>query len=76
MARQASCRDRSYSFPGAMKNRKMIAPTFLGPVHRRVGILDQVIGLFTVVGIDADTDTAGHGDFVSIEQEGMGHGHR
>ena len=53
---------------------EIVAPNFLGQVHRGVGVLDQVIGLFAVGRIKTDTDTDGNGDFVPFEQHRPGQG--
>ena len=49
-----------------------VAPLFLGPIHRRVGVLHQRRRIVAVVRKDADADRRGDERFVSPENEGIG----
>ena len=42
------------------KELVIVAPTLLGVIHRRVGILDQRLRIFTVVGVGAYSDAHGN----------------
>src|ERR1700687_1741851 len=42
------------------KELVIVSPTFLGVIHRRVGILDQRLRIFAVVGVGAYADAPGN----------------
>jgi hypothetical protein len=49
-----------------------VAPELLRAIHRDVGVLQQLLGIVRIVGIDADADRRGHVDVVLFDPERMG----
>ncbi len=48
----------------------LVAAVFLGVVHRRIGVLQDLFRIGPVLGEHADADAGGHGDLVVREPDG------
>ena len=59
---------------GRFEKLIVLPAVFLGLVHRRVGILDQGLGIEAIVGIDAEADAGGDVQVVLIDGMGFGDG--
>ena len=46
-----------------------VAPELLRAVHRDVGVLQELLGIVGIVGVDADADRRGHVDVVLLDLE-------
>lgn len=51
---------------------QVVATGALGPVHGRVGALDQGVDVFAVMGIDRDADAGRDAEFVAGDMVGLG----
>ena len=51
-----------------------VAPELLRPVHRDIGMLEQLFGCVAIVGVDRDADRRGDVDVMLLDLEGLRYG--
>ncbi len=52
----------------------VVAPAFLGMIHRGVGVPDHRFNVLAVVGVEADADAQGDVEPMATDEMGLGHG--
>ncbi|MCY1510187.1 hypothetical protein D9M68_445570 [compost metagenome] len=52
---------------------QVVAAAALGLVEREVGVLEQFLAGFAIVGVEADADAGGHGDVAPAQGDGFFH---